>query len=158
MNPQMRKLILATALLCAAQDGQAAGLTVLINEAVDTDPAVLEARASEEVAASRAAATRAQHLPTLGAQAGGYLAKPDSYSQPFRGVAGRVNLYAAGSIDTAIEREELKQQSLRQRTAETRELVAATVAQLYMEALRANGKTLFGRARDEQELVSAASD
>ncbi|OJU87844.1 hypothetical protein BGO17_02575 [Candidatus Saccharibacteria bacterium 49-20] len=28
----------------------------------------------------------------------------------------------------------------------------------YMEALRANGKTLFGRARDEQELVSAASD
>ena len=137
MNPQMRKLILATALLCAAQAGQAAGLTVLINEAVDTDPAVLEARASEEVAASRAAATRAQHLPTLGAQAGGYLAKPDSYSQPFRGVAGRVNLYAAGSIDTAIEREELKQQSLRQRTAETRELVAATVAQLYMEALRA---------------------
>ena len=84
---------------------QAAGLQALIDEAVNTDPAVLEARANEEVAASRADATRAQHYPTLGLQTGHYVANQGNhYSQPFRGVAGRVNLYAAGSIDAAVER------------------------------------------------------
>ncbi|WP_423455846.1 TolC family protein [Ottowia sp. VDI28] len=115
---------------------QAAGLPALIEEAVSTDPAILEARANEEVAGSRAEATRAQHYPTLGAQAGSYLSNPADYSQPFRGVVGRVNLYAAGSIDSAIERDTLKQQSLRLHTVETRETVATNVTGLYLEALR----------------------
>ncbi len=117
---------------------QAAGLQALIDEAVNTDPAVLEARANEEVAASRADATRAQHYPTLGLQTGHYVANQGNhYSQPFRGVAGRVNLYAAGSIDAAVERDVARQQSLRLHTVETRETVAANVAGLFLEALRA---------------------
>ena len=115
----------------------AAGLPALIDEAVHTDPAILEARANEDVAASRTDASRAQHYPVLGAQAGSYLTRPDSYSKPFRGVVGRVNLYAAGAIDSAIERDSLKQQALTWHTAETREIVAANVAGLYLEALRA---------------------
>ncbi|MGB3067577.1 MAG: TolC family protein [Ottowia sp.] len=116
---------------------QAASLPALIEEAVNTDPSILEARANEEVASSRADATRAQHYPTLSAQTGSYLSNPSSYySQPFRGLAGRVNLYAAGSIDSAIERDTLKQQSLNLHTAETRETVATNVAGLYLEALR----------------------
>lgn len=116
---------------------QAAGLALLVDEAVNTDPAILEARANEEVAASRLEATRAQHYPTFGLQAGTYLANPGEYSKPFRGVAGRVNLYAAGAIESAIERENFRQQSLRLRTAETREIVAANVSGLFLEALRA---------------------
>lgn len=115
----------------------AAGMPALISEAVSTDPAILEARANEDVAGSRTAAARAQHYPTFGVQAGSYVANPEDLSQPFRGLVGRVNLYAAGAIDAAIERDELKQQSLKHKTAETREVVAMNVAQLFLEALRA---------------------
>lgn len=127
----------AVLLLGVLRVSQAAGLPALIEEAVNTDPAILEARANEDVAASRANATRAQHYPTLGAQAGSYIANPADYGQPFRGVVGRINLYAAGAIDSAIERDTLKQKALNLHTAETRETVAANVAGLYLEALRA---------------------
>lgn len=40
-------------------------------------------------------------------------------------------------INAAIERDELKQQSLKHKTTETREVIAMSVAQLFLEALRA---------------------
>jgi adhesin transport system outer membrane protein len=138
MNHRARAAVAAGIFLGMLGTAQAAGLQALIDEAVNTDPAVLEARANEEVAASRADATRAQHYPTLGLQTGHYVANQGNhYSQPFRGVAGRVNLYAAGSIDAAVERDVARQQSLRLHTVETRETVAANVAGLFLEALRA---------------------
>lgn len=138
MYPRLRAAAAAVSLLSVLSASHAAGLPALITEAVNTDPAILEARANEEVAASRTDATRAQHYPTLGAQAGTYVANQADYGTPFRGVVGRVNLYAAGAIDSAVQRDELKTQSLRLHTAETRETVAANVAGLYLEALRAS--------------------
>ncbi len=126
-------LLLAAVLSC-----QAAGLPALIRDAVSGDPAILEARANEEVAASRGQATRAMRYPTFGVQAGQYVANPGDYAKPFRGVVSRVNLYSAGAIDAAIEREAQRERSLQFRTAETRETVAANVASLYLEALRAS--------------------
>lgn len=137
MHHFFRATAVAVSLLCALGSSQSAGLPALIVEAVNTDPAILEARANEEVAVSRTDATRAQHYPTLGAQAGTYVSNQADYGTPFRGVVGRVNLYAAGAIDSAIQRDELKTESLRLHTAETRETVAANVAGFYLEALRA---------------------
>ena len=61
MNHRARAAVAAGIFLGMLGTAQAAGLQALIDEAVNTDPAVLEARANEEVAASRADATRAQH-------------------------------------------------------------------------------------------------
>lgn len=133
----LRTAVFMAAWLALHGGAAAAGLPALISEAVNTDPAILEARANEDVAGSRAAASRAQHYPTVGVQAGGYVANPAGLNPPFRGLVGRLNVYAAGSIDTAIQRDELKQQSLQHKTSETRELVAMNVAQLFLEALRA---------------------
>ncbi|HPZ58304.1 TolC family protein [Ottowia sp.] len=135
--PLRSALFMAAWLALHGGAAAAAGLPALISEAVHADPAILEARANEDVAGSRAAASRAQHYPTVGLQAGSYVANPNGLTQPFRGLVSRVNIYAAGSIDTAIERDELKQQSLKHKTAETREVVALNVAQLFLEALRA---------------------
>ena len=111
-------------------------LPALIRDAVAADPAILEARANEDVAGSRLESTRAQHLPVLGLQAGGTVADPDKfYSTPFRGAVGRVNLYAAGAIDAAIERDELKLATQRLRTEETGEKIATDVSSLYLQAL-----------------------
>ena len=61
----------AAALLAAAVLGLGAGASVaaelpaLIRDAVSADPAILEARANEDVAGTRLESTRAQHLPVL---------------------------------------------------------------------------------------------
>lgn len=135
--PLLRCTLTLAVWLSLHGSAMAAGMPALINEAVDTDPAILEARANEEVAEARMFASRAQHYPTFGVQAGSYLANPEEMSQPFRGLAGRINLYSAGAINAAIERDELKQQSLKHKTTETREVIAMSVAQLFLEALRA---------------------
>ena len=134
----------AAALLAAAVLGLGAGASVaaelpaLIRDAVSADPAILEARANEDVAGTRLESTRAQHLPVLGVQAGGNVADPDKfYSTPFRGAVGRVNLYAAGAIDAAIERDELKLATQRLRTEEVGAQVAYNVASTYLQALTA---------------------
>lgn len=115
----------------------AAGLAGLIADAMQNDPAILEAQANEEVAASRAAAAHAQHYPTLSAEAGSFVDNPDRLNQPFRGVVGRVNLYAAGSMESTVAHEKMRAESLRFRTLETREDIAANVARFYLDALRA---------------------
>ena len=127
----------AALLLAFSLPGRAAGLPALIRDAVTGDPAILEARANEEAAASRGQAARAQRYPTFGVQAGEYVANPGDYGKPFRGIVSRVNLYSAGAVDASIEREAERAQSSRFRTAEARESVAANVAALFLEALRA---------------------
>lgn len=129
--------LLAGLLLALGGAAQAAGLAGLIADAVTRDPSVLEAQANEEVAEARADAARAQHYPTLGTEVGGFIANPDRFNQPFRGVVGRVNLYAAGSIESSILREDLRRESLEWKITQTREQVAGSVAQSFLEALRA---------------------
>lgn len=116
----------------------AVGLPALIRDAVSGDPAIFEAKANEEAAALRTQASRAQRYPTFGVQAGEYIANPSNYGKSFRGAVSRVNLYASGAIDAAIERDALKEQSQQLKTEEARETVAANVAVLYLDALRAS--------------------
>ncbi|MDO5693902.1 MAG: TolC family protein [Pseudomonadota bacterium] len=130
-----RLAVLAAALLLALP-ARADDLPTLIRDALAADPAILEARANEEVADSQLEATRAQHWPVLGLQAGSNLVNPnDHYGTPFRGVAGRMNLYSAGAISAAIERDEHKAQYQRLKTEDTSEQLAFNVASLYMQAL-----------------------
>lgn len=134
--PFAAALLLALGMVTGAQ---AAELALLIRDAVSADPSVLEARANEEVADARLEATRAQHLPVLGMQAGSNVVNPSRYySTPFRGATGRLNLYAAGAIDAAIGRDEARLQTQRLRTEETREQVAWSVTQLFLQALAAS--------------------
>lgn len=132
-----RGLVVGVAALALHAPAGAMGMAGLIADAMAHDPAIQEAQANVEVAESRADAARAQHYPTLSAQAGGFVANPDRMNQPFRGLVGRVNLYAAGAIESSTEREELRAESLRSKTEETREQIAVGVAQLFLEALRA---------------------
>ena len=128
-------LALAAGLL-AAGPACAADLPALIRDALRADPAVLEARANEEVAESRLKATQAQQWPVLGLQAGSNVVNPNSYySTPFRGVTGKLNLYSAGAIGASIERDRYKQQFQQFKIEETREQVAYDVAMLYLQAL-----------------------
>lgn len=135
---RLKAIALAATLALGAAGAGAAALPALIQDAMSADPAILEARANEEVAGTRLESTRAQHLPVLGLQAGGNVADPDKYySTPFRGAVGKVNLYAAGAIDAAVERDELRLQTQRLRTEETGEKIAFEVASLYLQALAA---------------------
>ena len=122
--------------LALAGTAQAAGLPALIREATGSDPAILEARANAAVAASRLAATRAQRYPVLGVSAGSTVVGSAYYGAPFRGVTGRVNVFDAGSVSAAVERDERREQALHLRTDETRENVAMSVTDLFLQALR----------------------
>ncbi len=138
MARQAMRLLAAVVLATGGLAAGAAELGALIQDAVAADPAILEARANEDVAGSRLEATRAQHLPVLGLQAGSNVANPgDYYSTPFRGAVGRLNLYAAGAIDAAIERDQLKLATQRLRTEDIRGQVAYNVGQLFLQALLA---------------------
>lgn len=107
-------------------------LDALIQDALQADPAILEARANEDVADARLQATRAQHWPTFGVQAGSNVSNPDRYySTPFRGAVGQLNLYSAGAIDAAVERDDLRLQTQRLRTRDTSEQVAYGVARIF---------------------------
>ena len=130
----------AAALLCCLGPVwalQAAELPALIREALNTDPAVLEARANEEIAGSQAEATRAQRWPVVSLEAGSNLINRDKNATPFRGVAGRYNLYSAGAIGAAIERDDLKKTYRTHKTQETREEIAFAMSSEFLQALRA---------------------
>lgn len=116
----------------------AAELPALIRDAIATDPEILEARANEDVADARLAATRAQRLPVLGVQAGSNVANPNRYySSPFRGVVGTLNIYSAGAIGAQEERDHERLESQQLKTEQVRERVALSVAQLFLQALTA---------------------
>ncbi len=132
-----RAALLGAASLTWGGAGGAAELPALIRDAVTADPAVLEARANEEVASAKLEASKAQHLPVLGLQASGNVYSAKDSGTPFRGAVGRINLYAAGAIDATIERDAHRYEQQQFKIAETREAIAASVSQIYLEALRA---------------------
>lgn len=130
--------LLAGCLASALPDlARAAELPELVREALNTDPAILEARANEEVAGSQAEATRSQRLPVFSLEAGSNIINRNSNATPFRGVAGRYNLYSAGAIGAAIERDDLKKVYRTHKTQETREQIAFAMSSEFLQALRA---------------------
>ncbi len=135
LAPRFALGLLASLLLQAPT--YAAGMSRLIADALTRDPAILEAQANEEIAAMRTKASHAQHYPTVGTQAGHFLSNPDDMGRPFRGVVGRLNVFAAGSIASAVKRDKAYEGALAEKTKETRESIAMLVAAYYLEALRA---------------------
>lgn len=136
-TPRRSTALLALAATLGCGQALAANMQQLIADALNRDPAILEAQANEEVATMRLKASRAQHYPTVGTQAGYYVSNPNDMGRPFRGIVGRVNLFAGGSIESAIKRDSLQREALHHKTSETREVIAGQVAQLYLEAVRA---------------------
>lgn len=112
-------------------------LAALVREALAADPGVLEALANEEAAAERTRATRAQNEPVFGARVTGNLVSSPQAGTPFRGLTARYNLYSAGSIGAQIERDEYKQAYQKYKTEDVRASVGYSVAQYYLDALRA---------------------
>lgn len=112
-------------------------LAALVREALAADPGVLEALANEEAAAERTRTTRAQNEPVFGARVTSNLVNNSQAGTPFRGLTARYNLYSAGSISAQIERDEYKQAYQKYKTEDVRASVAYSVAQHYLDALRA---------------------
>jgi len=112
-------------------------LAELVREALAADPGVLEALANEEVAAERTRATRAQNEPVFGVRATGNLVSSPQAGTPFRGLTARYNLYSAGSIGAQIKRDEYREAYQKYKTEDVRASVAYSVAQYYLDALRA---------------------
>lgn len=116
----------------------AAGLAALIEGAVQEDPSVLEARAREEQAAMQTQVSRSGHWPVVGVQAQQEmdrkyrdLTNPDPVA-----LTGKLNLFSGGAISSRIERDEYHEKFYQNKTAETRENLAMTMAQHYLGALR----------------------
>ncbi len=117
---------------CFADD-----LPALLRDALAQEPSILEAKATADAAAAQVEKSKAQHLPTAGIQVGHELDRNNNNSSPFRGAVGRVNVYAGGAIDAQIERDQFRYRAQDLKIATTRESVAYTVAQYYLQALRA---------------------
>ncbi len=134
-----RCVVLLSALVITggAQAAFTNDLPTLVADVLASDPAILEAKANEELAATQTEATRAQRLPTLGVSAAEALVDRDERDTPFRGVVGRINLYSSGMIGAQIERDEFRQAQQHFKTEETREYIAYTMTSDYLEALRA---------------------
>ena len=144
-RPLKRRLMAAC--LCAAgllplpfamTPVHAAGLAALIDGAVQKDPAVLEALAREEQAQMQTQVSRSGHWLVLGVQAQEEfdkkykdLTNPDPVA-----LTGRLNLFSAGAVSSRVERDQFHEKFYNNKTAETQENLATTMAQHYLDALR----------------------
>jgi adhesin transport system outer membrane protein len=136
--------------LVAPQAVPAASLDAVVRAALADFPAIRAAQANRSVGGFRVEEARARHLPTfdIGAVAGSAVTTPLPRA--------RLNLWAGGAIDAAVERESQRAASLESREAVTRDDVAFAAAQAYLRVLRATwlvGVTEANLAR-HQQLVS----
>jgi adhesin transport system outer membrane protein len=115
---------------CAAS---AASLAEVVRSALANYPAIAVAQSNRSVARYDQARARALHYPTVDLLGTRRLAGAASnLAQPRL----RVNVWASGGIDAAIEREGLRESALASRELETREAVAFEAAQAYLRLLR----------------------
>ena len=133
-----RALALA-GLLClvaapATVTAQAVALDSVVRRAIADFPAIRAAQANRSAAEYRVDEARARHLPTfdLGAAA---RVSGAAVSTPLP--RARVNLYAGGSIDSAVDREMQRALALESREVATRDDVAFGATQTYLRMLRA---------------------
>lgn len=116
-------------------------LASILRYSLQQDPTLLEANANTEGAYNEMQASKAGHYPTLSLTGQNVLAqKHTSTNSRMRddvGVRARLNLYAWGGIQAAVERDKYKTQYFEYKYYETREELANTISSLYLTALRA---------------------
>jgi len=122
--------------LCAAwlSHAQAAPLDIVVRTALADFPAIRAAQASRNVAGFKVEEARARHLPTFDLGAAGRVSGAAASSALPR---ARINLYAGGSIDAAVDREMQRAAAQENREAVTRDDVAFGAVQAYLRTLRA---------------------
>jgi adhesin transport system outer membrane protein len=125
----------AVAVSAAAPDAaRAAALDVVVRSALADFPAIRAAQANRSVGEFRIDEARARHLPVFDIGAAGRVGG-SAVTTPLP--RARVNLWAGGAIDAAVERESQRATSLERREAVTRDDVAFAAAQAYLRMLRA---------------------
>lgn len=128
-------------LLPAVALAQSGDLKEIMFEALNSDPAIGEARANANVAATQVDISRAGHYPVVSLTGRQVLTQKHDYSSndvsSGLGVRGSVNLYSWGGIEASVERDEHKYGFYRYKYDETREQVGKSIGELYLTALRA---------------------
>jgi adhesin transport system outer membrane protein len=112
----------------------AAPLDAVVRAALQDFPAIRAAQANRSVGEFRIEEARARHLPTFDVGAIGAVSGAATTTPLPR---ARVNLYASGAIESAIERERQRASALESREMVTRDDVAFGAAQAYLRTLRA---------------------
>ena len=112
----------------------AQALDQVVRAAVSDFPSIRAAQANRSVAEFRIEEQRARHLPTLDVGGTSRVAGAAVSTALPR---ARVNLYAGGAIDAAIERERERTAAAERREAGTRDDVAFGAVQAYLRTLRA---------------------
>ena len=116
-------------------------LASILRYSLQQDPALIEANANTEGAYNDMKASEAGHYPTLSLTGQNVLAQQhtstNSKMRDDVGVKSRLNLYAWGGIQAAVERDKYKMEYFQYKYYETREELANTISTLYLTALRA---------------------
>lgn len=132
--------VLGCSLLFMPNLASAISLRDIMQNALQYDPSLEEARANIAGAENQTKVSEAGHLPIISLSNTNVLAQKRTYTSDRRSgpsLNGRVNLYAWGAIESSIERDKFKEGFFRHKLDETREVVGQDIGQLYLTALRA---------------------
>lgn len=133
------------AAVCAAaavQPVYAASLQSVVHTALQNDPAMLEARANIEAAATDVKIAQAGHYPVVTLTGTQTLAQRHRYEGNRRsgfnpGVQASLNLYSWGGVEARVRQNRHKETYQRYKADETGEDVGRDAGTLYLSALRA---------------------
>lgn len=116
-------------------------LVDILRYSLQNDPTLQEANANTEGAYNDMKASKAGHYPTFSLTGQNVLAQRhtsgNSKMRDDLGIKSRLNLYAWGGIQAAVERDKHKMEYFQYKYYETREELANTISTLYLTALRA---------------------
>ena len=144
-----RCAIISALFLFAAPPLAAKELKDILKHSLIADPALLEARAMENVAKSTTKATRAGHYPVLTLTGTSVLAQKHKYASNDKddglGVRGNLNLYSWGGISASVRRDKQKEIYQKYKYFETQEQLGSTIGKLYLTALRAKESLQINR-------------
>jgi adhesin transport system outer membrane protein len=159
IDPTWRRRVVAGLQLAGAlaviplAAAQTTPLDAVVRTALADFPAIRAAQANRSVGGFRVEEARARHLPVFDVGAAVRIGG-NAITTPLP--RARVNLWAGGAIDAAVEREAQRAASLESREAVTRDDVAFAAAQSYLRVLRATWLVGVTEANIErhQRLVS----
>lgn len=124
-------------------------LPAILRYSLQQDPSLMQANAETEGAYNSMKASEAGHYPTLSVTGQSVLAqKHTSDTSRMRddaGVRAKLNLYAWGGIQAAVERDRYRLEFYQQKYYETREELANTISSLYLTALRAKESLVIAK-------------
>ena len=124
-------------------------LVDILRNSLQNDPKLFEASANTEGAYNNMKASQAGHYPTFSLTGQNVLvqhhAADGSKIRDDIGIKSRLNLYAWGGIQAAVQRDKHKMEYYQHKYDETREELANTISTLYLAALRAKDAITIAR-------------